>query len=449
LVEYTYTFDKSVDEDSVDETVFHLSNPNTSIQASGVDFDSSGDKVAVTFQLADEGVADATLASVEQGAVSDDDGNDNPAQSVDLQPLSGGGGGLNDIQLTDETDGVVTFVFDSPQFPEALALGAINFTVVTDLDDVVTTFTVNSAVVTHVATSPDDDEASTKVEVTFDALADDDDPDTPDIDDIDRGYVTLLGAGGEVQNVDVADGGDLTGLSDLESVEYPSDNADLDDDEVLYTFDEDIDTADASLFHLAYGPSGSGVSDGTSVSIDGKEVTVTYTDEAVNGYISGSWVSAGAVMSDTDTDDGEGAVGDDNIADGILTDYAGTKGQVAGPQLDSVELTRATDSFGDFEEFQITFTFTLDLTDGDDLSGFSVWLNDGDEVDQMDLSNCDVDDNTVTCTDDDEESDIANAVVAQVDYDSVTADEAIDFGDGDDNLPNPEASFEVSLEESA
>ena len=123
------------------------------------------------------------------------------------------------------------------------------------------------------------------------------------------------------------------------------------------------------------------------------------------------------------------------------------KGAYEGPQLSGVSAVTNTDSFGDFDNYEVTFTFDMDIDDVGAVTGFSFFYDEDGETLQTDLDDCEVDDdNTVVCVDEDEDSDLADAAVFAVDAGSVQAADAINFGGTDLNIDNPEASFAASLD---
>jgi putative cell wall-binding protein len=428
-IEYTFTFDSDVDEDQLDANGFKLYTADGTPTVAD-EVESSGPSVAATFSIFG---ASGTLAAVETGAVQDEDGNENPAQSISI-----GGGApnrLKDADVTDADEGEVTFTFSSTVLPVQLATGSINFSVVTEGGEVETLNSTSS----DVQLTPDEDDPSTTVQVTYDDLADDGTND-PDVRNIVRAYITKVNpqtsAVTGIQNVDIRRGGDVEDTPDLEGYS-------VDDNEITFTFDEDIDSAaDASNFHIYYGV-GSGTVEGTAIdTVDGtdNEVTVTFPDEAMNELMDGVFVDADAVEA---TESGEA-----NIADGENGTFAAEKGEYAGPQVSGVSLVTDTDSFGDFNEYQLTYTFDRDVQDTTiDASDFSVFFDEDGETVQVELDECEVDDdNTVVCTDDDEDSEIAGAVVAAAAGGAVDSDEQFDIGDGAVRFPSAEASFTVALD---
>ncbi|HYD09169.1 MAG TPA: cell wall-binding repeat-containing protein, partial [Acidimicrobiales bacterium] len=85
-ISYTYTFDAELDEDTLNPDQFKLYSYDSNNAATGDTFNTGdemeidGDTAIVVFNLADYGVANATLAAVTEGAVEDEEGNPNPPQ---------------------------------------------------------------------------------------------------------------------------------------------------------------------------------------------------------------------------------------------------------------------------------------------------------------------------------------------------------------------------------
>jgi hypothetical protein len=510
---YTYTFDEDVD-DTVDPADFKLYNADTRNPTDGTVYDGGdsvdvdGEAVAVTFNLADYGVADATLAAVVQGAVVDEDGNENPAQSVATTGIGNAAGlGLVSAEITDEEDGVVEYTFGSPQLPGVVA--ASEYQLVTREGDTLvantlTTLTGSSADA-EVATSPDDDEPSTVVEVTF----------AVDLSDESIRRAVVIGnpalgttVNERIQAVDVSGGGN-TDAPDLVSVEVASDNEDLEDNQALFVFDEVVDTVgdSAGSFDLVYshcdpalidsdsnpatdnslndlitafgGETQSGVGfDDTEVEIGGACVipgtaiaggagsTLDDDEDAVDDFgtravlvtfgtdlIDNQFLVAAQVDDDAGVTDADGnANANDEVQYGTAPDLF-EDGFTAGPQLIGVTSATDTNVFGDFTSYQITFTFDKDIDEDVALvDGFSFFTNNGEDVEDeaFDIADCEVDGDTmVVCTIDDEESEIVNAVVVSVDAVTVTGADAYDI-DSDETaavFTNPEASAPIDAPE--
>jgi len=526
-ISYTFTFDSDVDEDSVEPALFKLYNTDTRYPAlgdafnGGDDVEVDGENVIVVFNLAEYGVANATLAAVEQGAVSDENGNDNPAQSVATSGVSNGPSNtLVGAEITDEDDGVIELEWSSPQVPGAAAANLYKLIlkdgdaiVCTPADAVAAGFGYSDCTA---ETVPDDDELSTTVEVQFLCSGDDtpatfdqgtdDDPcegadagDGADLSDqnIRRVVVESLSSG-RVNVADVASGGTTDG-PDLVDVQLASDNEDLDDNQALFIFDEDIDTvstAPAALagYDLVYGfcaPSdttvntavdaadaldtdkdygdqdGEGFDD--TVSLQGacmesptavnaatavdedfsdRAVLVTFAEDDIdNDFLIAAQVRDDAAVSEADTDnlsnqDDEVELGD-RMPESLWDD-----GEVSGPQVVSADVELDTTFGGDFAAWVITLTFDKDIDDAALGGDITFFYDDGENVESEVIAGCEVDDDTtVVCEIDDEDSDFQNATVISVEAGTVETDETVTLSDAaaDTNtqFPNPEQSIGI------
>ena len=496
VVVYTFSFDEDVD-DTVQPDLFKLYGADSrdasegDIFNGGDDVDVDGSDVAVSFNLADYGVAAATLAAVEEGAVEDEDGNQNPAQSVATGGLvNASGSGLLSVTVTDEDDGIVEYTFSTPQIPGLTK--AAQFEVI-DRDG--TTYTSNDITGagqdTFSVTSPDEDEPSTTVEVDFSA----------DFSDatLRRGVVksnTSLvpntSANSRINAADISGGG-TTDAPDLVEVQFASEYDDLDDDEALFIFDEAIDSAgaapdNANLFDLVYSNcdpaaagsinatiaalaafagddgealDGEGFDDtitlgdtcaipGTSAALDGdnnRAVLVTFgADDLDNDFLVAAQVAEGAGIQEengtslltNDDDEVEFAAASEVFADG----------EVYGPQLIGATVEIDTNVFGDFQNFVVTLTWDKALDDGLAIGGLGFWYNDGSNVEREDLdaADCDYDGDTeIVCEIDDEDSALADVVVISADAGATQTDSTfvLDSDELAEAFTSPEGSVPV------
>jgi hypothetical protein len=272
---------------------------------------------------------------------------------------------------------------------------------------------------------------------------------------------------------------------DLASIEMASDNEDLDDDEVRFIFDEDLDTSGASPdeFALIYAacapatlPDGGlnlvlvdpdqdgegwddpidlGVSclimpDSVDMDVDDfgdRSVIATFATDAIdNKFLVGAQVSEDAGVLEEDAvlsnlnDEVQYSTAPDLFDDGETT----------GPQLIGATLTTDTNVFGEFTSYVATFTFDADLDDDVALAGdLKYWFQDGEDVLNDTFDDCDFDDDTlVVCEIDDEDSEVADAVLFSIEYGTVTGADSFDVDETaelGDVFVNPEASIEVAL----
>jgi putative cell wall-binding protein len=467
---YSFTFDEDVDEDTVDPGGFHLYGPDNrnaalgDVYNGGDDIDIDGEVVAVTFNLFDYGAAVATLAGVDEGAVEDSDGNINPPQTVETAGVVNSvGSGFLAVEITDEDDGIAEFTFSTPQLPGTLT-GTVGSTVFQLIERDGTLHEVTGG-----TTSPDEDEFSTVVEVDF----------NEDLSDLTlRRAVVTSASFARINTVDIGSG--TTDGPDLVSISTASDDEDLGDNEVLFTFDEAIDTAGASpssfdLIYAGCNPAGTftlntfadpdqdgeGFDDAIdlgdtcsvpAVGVDldedtfgNRAVVATFASDLIdNDFLVAGQVDEDAGVTDEDAETNRNDEAEYSTADDLFDD-----GQVAGPQLIGATLDTDTTVLGDFDSYILTLTFDKDLDDDPGLTGdIKFWWMDGDDVNSDTLEDCEIDDDTtVVCTVDDEESDLANASIISVDDGTVTgADEfALDTDELDVQFTNPEASIEVDL----
>jgi hypothetical protein len=262
------------------------------------------------------------------------------------------------------------------------------------------------------------------------------------------------------QSADIARSGN-SDAPDLVSVTTSADDADLDADTVIFTFDEAIDSpnqaiANAARFHLSYShctpPTVSSTelavncdvtgdfveADDENTDLSDRQVLVTFPTGSINDMLVGAFVEAGAV-DETATanlaNDPDAVVIDQELLD---------SGDVLGPQLLSVEAVIDNTASGSFQDYEVTFTFDRDIDDATlTAADFKVWFDVDGETDVLAMSDCDVDsDTTVVCTDDDDESDIGNAVVGSVAAGAVDSDEtfSVDEGELGVTMPSPEGS---------
>jgi hypothetical protein len=467
---YSFVFDEDVDEDTVQAAGFKLYAADTNTDAlgdtynGGDDIDVDGEVVAVTFNLADAGVASATLAAVIEGAVEDEDGNINPPQSVSTSGIGNSSGpGLVSVEITDEEEGIAEFTFGSPQMPGNVAG--------TNYQLIARDGTVYSS--TAAETSPDDEEPSTVLEIDFGVDLSDDAPSAA-ADTIRRAAVD----GARVHAVDIGSG--ATDGPDLASIQTSADDEDLADDEVRFIFDEAIDTAgaDPDSFALVYATgcdptfaaitvnafadpdqdgegyddvielAGSCVITANDVDTDNDNNRAVIAEflnvDVVNDLLVAAFVSEDAgVTSDTGAEANANDEVEVSTADDLFTD-----GEVLGPQLTSASLVEDTNVFGDFTSYVLTLTFDKDLDDAALAGDVKFWYQSGEDVENETMT-CEIDDdNTIVCEDDDEDSELQNAVVVSIEAGAVTGADSYDVDNDamDVQFVNPEASIEVSLD---
>ena len=447
----SYVFDQDLDEDSADAGLFKLYNADTrnpiTGDAAGIEEDVSGDTVDITYSLVDYAVTDAKLAAVEEGAVDDEDGNTNPPQSVTIVGGSGSGTQFADLvsaEVTDEDEAgltdEVTFTFSEAT---TVTTSGRSFEVVLEDGTDVTC--------TGAATDPDADEASEEITAIC-GFADGNDPV--------RGVSqqTLLNGSSLVQTAEMARSGNSDG-PDLASVTTERTDDDLGDDEVVFTFDEAIDSpaiGDAGVidnFNLYYSHCNPTSFGGTevanpctvaaeSISFDPDEdeqVIAQFPDDSINEFLVGAFV-----REDSVEEAGAGTL--TNKDDEVSISQTGWKaGDVAAPQLTSVDAVIDNTASGNFQDFEVTFTFDRNIDDDvalDD-ADFSVWFDVDGETDSLTLEDCEYEGDTqVICHDTDEDSEIADAVVGAVDAGAVQTNEEFTIEDDEQSvqMPNPEGS---------
>ena len=531
-ITYTYTFDTQLDENNENPELFKLYNTDSRTSATGDTF-ALGDEMAVdgetavvVFNLADYGVANATLAAVAEGAVEDEAGNPNPPQSVATSAISDSSSAslLGATLIDDGADGIVEFEFSSPAIPgtepgsyyQLITKEGYTFSG-TELDATEAVFGEANA-----ETYPQDDEPSTSVRVQFecnglnspaqyadpngdldttndpcsDAAADGDPANFSD-ENIRRAVVgDATTASTRIQVTDVSSSGTTDG-PDLANVLFAADDDTLDDNQVLFVFDEAIDsiglTPSPAKFSLIYShcsPVAFNIND-TIVALDAANADETYDTQDGQGFDDDIMLGTSCIVTpdsvdNADTDDfndksiiatfDEDYVLDTDFLlaaqvngdavpeedpDGLLNkadeiEFGSSQpaslwddGEVSGPQLveASVELDLEFDGVT-FQAWILTLTFDKDIDDAAIAGGIQFWFDDGENVEVDDLACTVEDDRVVECQITDEDSDFANATVVSLDAGVVdgadvftldsTAETAVQF-------PNPEASIEVEV----
>jgi len=383
---YTFVFDQELDEDVTNPEAFKLYNYNTNDPATGDVFNDGdemeidGETAIVVFHLADFAAVDATLAAVEEGAVEDTDGNVNPPQSVEVSGLGNSAGtGLVSATIHDEDAGEVDFTFGSPQVPNIA--GANIYELITRGGDTLRATNITAFQSLYpgtVETTPDEEEPSTTVRVTFECNGDntpgqyadaslstgngetDDDPcsgadagDGADLSGLNIRRVAVTGSAPpattatRINTADIASAG-ITSAPDLVEVQLAGSNEDLEDNQALFIFDESIDSvasapADANNFALVY-----------SQCTPDSNLSVNDLVDATNA----------AVDDDADYQDGEGF--DDPFDLNLGT----------GCRLDSTSAELGPDADEDaFSDRTVVVTFANDTIDNDFLNAAQVEEN--------------------------------------------------------------------------
>lgn len=436
-----YEFDEPVEGAAPDATEFFVTTFDSQRLVGSDVVSSDGNEVLIRFDGidTDEDAAALTVATVNDGAVTDNQGDTNPEGDAPLgagRTIETGAAGVTDAPDLTEVDGfrggalptttAVDFTFDENATTTA---GATGFGLVP---------TDGSALISCTGPLPADTGASggttpggngtTTITVlcagTVDAAA------------IARGVVdsgTVADDGGilnQLQTADVSATGNSADPSLVSAQFFPADN------EVLYTFDQAVAaTPVAALFNFytdeSLSSSGTTATRGTTL----EQVLVEFAagpPDVVDAV--GASVDAGAVTGTTGTaDDNEpDEVGVDNIQTVTIT-----PGRTTAPDLVSVTVEPEVDNLGAITGVTATYDFdeTIDGPVGADLDGsFFLFLADGTRYTGTDCTQAAADDSSVVCetfaddaTDPADDADVADAVLGTVNA------LAVEDSDGNEN----------------
>jgi len=398
-----FTFDEEVNESAVSGGNFVLYQYDSD-RITGGDTDVSGRQVEVIFDWDD--AQQATTAAVEQGAVQDEDGNENieasaPLQDVSFEEDDTSAPDVTDVDL-DAADNTATFTFDEEVDTDVAASGDF---VLVDEDGVEydvfnpAAITVNDdgdeVTVTFTEDFTDEDEI-VRAYVKEDAVTSEEDgqsnaPQSFDLDGDPEGTPRLLSATVELGNED-------------------DDDDDNDDDTIVYRFSEAVDPGAAGDFFAVLG-------DGTVVEGDtvdtadseNSRVEIEYTDGELDETIVRAGVQAGAVTEET------GARPNVGIQTVPVDADTFEAGRTTAPDPLSITIEEDTDSFGNVDGWIVTIDFD-EVVDAFDDSLTAVYEADGDESSEDFFSDCDIDnddESLVVCNVDEGDTDDVAAIALQ------------------------------------
>jgi putative cell wall-binding protein len=355
-----YTFDEEiVNAGGLEpvETLFHVYN-EAAVQQSGTDVvDVTGRTVTVRFAgvTTDLAAAELTVATVDLGAVRDESGDTNPEGDAGLGDTTGGG--TVDLQagITEAPDltGIGGFadVANGTQveytFDEAVT-GANDATLF-NLIQLDGTPLEGAAVVggegtqTLIIRFAEDITRTDIARGTVDPGAV-----TEETDNEGDGFDTNV-----LQAADVSNNGN-TVVPDLVSVEL-REGAETGGDQALFTFDENVATADATAFQLY--KVGTQTVNGTGTaqinSANPQQVLVNFNEGAIDNAVGGQVLDNAVAETTGGRTNQEDEVGVANTT----TEPSRAAGRTAAPDLTGVALEARTDAFGNTEGVTATYTF--------------------------------------------------------------------------------------------
>jgi putative cell wall-binding protein len=408
-VSVDYTFDEAVDEDQLTASAFHLYSTFPQDGQGSKPFSATGDEavrtdddtVRVVFDEPSRATWEvATRAGVDEGGVEDADGTANPEGSrpvkpVDLDPgetLAPDPAGVTDIQAVEDEDTEgdwfveAAFVFDQPVETATPDVDAGSFYLFTpdnhEVEDGDVSQLENPAYQGTDGPGPqvDGDAITVRFPNQDGEAFDDEDSAQTVIDNLARAYVEA----GTVHHVDFADFGNPHETVDLgEDVNAPSLTGiepNPADDEVVYTFDENVQLNEEGEeeFQFAVSFADAEVETSTAATADGDQVTAEFdpddVPDAVNELVTGGYVPEGTVL-------GENALGlPDPTAENAwhqlgVDDPGFADGEIASPHLTDVTIevgeTSTDPETGEqvIGSYDVTWSFdeSLDAVDDRDL----------------------------------------------------------------------------------
>lgn len=405
-----FIFDEPIDEDSINENDFVLYQYDaTTVSSNDEARRSSADDRAVDVEFDADDVELATTAVALAGAVEDEDGNENIPGSAPLQSVDLAGGQTTRPDLVavnlDGDDQEVEYVFDEDIETDVVTFAVTDFILIVDPDGdgetdpqrlTADSYTVDDDTVTASFTDATDD-------VYFGEEEDEDD------------VVRAIVLENTVQDAEAEEDNNLdqsmemnedTNTPTLEDV-----SIDAEEDEVTFSFSEDISADPTASNFVLYDAKGNTVGTPTFSSRDNNEVILSYAEDTFDDEEVVLAVVEDAAVTDDETDTNEGpqsfAVDGGTFA----------AGETIAPDLESSSLAEDLDSFGEVQGLELTLDFDEDVDDDDiDESGFTGYEADGtDNTSIIASGDCDVDDedeSIVVCTiDEDEAEDIVVVVI--------------------------------------
>lgn len=462
-----YSFSESIESGATDATVFYVYDADGTVADAGDEVVSrSANTVRIRFTDLDTvaEVEDLTLATVDIDAVTDVDGLTNPEGSAAIgtaaAPDTVGSAGTtaapdllsvsNFRQSATPALTAVNFTFDEAAYvvtPTGFSLVAINGEEITCAGPAVGSTNASGGTVPG-------GNGTSVITVTCDNFADG--TTAPSSTNIARGTVDTNtvrdGAAtpnastdntNVLQAVDVANSGNTVD-PDLVSAEFrPSTTGGA--DQVLFVFDENIDTASSTSFQIytidAVEQTGSSTTNAVVNTSNRRQVLVTFAAGALDEAVGASVLDSAVIALDNGVGNQQDEVG---VANPQLVGGR-TPGVVDAPQLTSVTHTAGTDPFGNPDgSYEVTYTFDEDVTAAVVAGNFYLYLADGT---RLTVGGCNAgitttptnttDDNTVTCTTSSGTSaQVAAATLGTVDDGAVVGDDSGNF--------NPEGAAFVS-----
>jgi len=378
-----YCFDQEVTDVS-DEAGFHLRGYNSVTEATSDSADLAEEEecVEVEFDDTDRDISEFTVGSIDEDTVEDRSDESNVESAVTLTGSDAteeegrtDAPNLEEFEADDD-DETITYTFDEDV--DCTAVDEADFGFYTEDGDQFDAGTEEEC---------DDNE------VTIGFAAD-------PVDDAERAYVETAGVTGEDPSaapVGFESEGEETDAPDLDSAERS------DDDEVTFFFDEDVEGADETLFHV-YAEDGTEY-DTASCDESDEEVECSFDDieDAEDTEIVLAGVGDAAVTDDAATDDstvGDAALGESGVAPGF-TD---------GPDLEMCTI--------DEDDDLATFTFDEQIDeDSATDTAFDIFDEEGDSDDATDIDDSEEDEGTITLEFD--EDTLEDAVGCHVDEGAV------------------------------
>jgi putative cell wall-binding protein len=369
-----FDFDEDVNANAINAQDFFVITFN-SLRIRGTEARVSSDDssvVRVLFNTADD-VRRSTMATVDHGAVQDNEGNLNPEgdaglQSVNVEPSITEAPDLVDLEF-DNDENVVDFVFD-----EELVLATSSATggdISTNFQLVLVDGTILRGETADREEDVEQGGRDNVVEVTF-TFTDSTTGTTSELDEqeefdrVARGVVledTVMEE--EAIEFNPLQAIEERNAGNADTPSLVSATLDIEEDEVEFVFSESVTVASAGAF---------AVYDTESEEFDGEElvsggdgtsnrVEIRFEEGVLDEAIVGANVDEGAV-TETGTDDTGGR---ENAADEVgVSSITFQPGETVAPDLIDVRREETFDEFGETEGFVVVYVFDEEIEDVDD-----------------------------------------------------------------------------------